>query len=77
MNQENANRLNREQSLRNGEDTIFPLPYEHKSKGLTKREYIATKLLSGLITDSSNHNDMMIEEVIRVTDELLHELNKK
>ena len=45
--------------------------------GLTKREYIATQLLSGAITHSTNENESMVHEAIRITDLLLIALNKK
>jgi hypothetical protein len=43
---------------------------------MTKREYITIQLLKGTITNNSLDNDLMIKEAIRVTNELLLELNK-
>ena len=81
MTAEKANEMNEERALENGNDSAFPnqdtrgfLHY-----GLTKREYIATQLLSGVVAKHSietiHHRG--INDVIRVTDLLLIELNKK
>jgi hypothetical protein len=60
-----------------GNMMAFPLyTVDRVSRGLTKREYIATQLLSGAITHSTMGNNSMIPEVIRLTDLLLIELNR-
>ena len=78
MTQEKAKEMNTERALENGDKLAFPIhadfPYHN---GLTKREYIATQLLSGAISHSAMENESMVHEVIRVTDLLLIELNKK
>ena len=76
MTPEKAKEMNADRALENGEQPVFPLSDEYRSLGLSKREYISTTLLSGSITDNSRDNDHMIQEVIRVTDELLIALNK-
>ena len=78
MTPEKANEMNIERALEKGREHAFPLStgsgYPHK--GLTKREYIATQLLSGAISTSPTDNDIIVQEVIRITDKLLIELNK-
>jgi len=78
MTPEKANEMNEERALENGDKLAFPIDTSipHHS-GLTKREYIATQLLSGAITHSANENESMVHEVIRITDLLLIALHKK
>ena len=78
MTQEDANNLNKEQALENGNDSTFPnqdtrgfLHY-----GLTKREYIATQVFSGLMSSGYSTEDAA-ERAIRGVDLLLIQLNKK
>jgi hypothetical protein len=79
MTQDDANKLNRTQALEKGNELAFPLSTGsgYPNKGLTKREYIATQLLSGAISDDYKQNERMVIEVIRATELLLIELNKK
>jgi len=78
MTSEKANEMNEERALENGNQLAFPIhvdfPYHN---GLTKREYIATQLLSGAISHSAMENESMVHEVIRITDKLLIELKKR
>jgi hypothetical protein len=77
MTQEDANQLNKKQALANGDEYAFPGEgTNYYYPGMTKREYITIQLLKGTITNNSLDNDLMIKEAIRVTNELLLELNK-
>jgi hypothetical protein len=72
MTPEKAKAMNVERALENGDKMAFPLSTNMgHNHGLTKREYIATQLLSGAITRSSPDNEIVVNEVIRVTDLLL------
>ena len=78
MTQEDANNLNQEQGLENGNDSTFP----HKDGfgflhyGLTKREYMATQIMSGLLSGGYDVNGAVEKSIIGV-DKLLIELNRK
>ena len=79
MTPEKANEMNEERALENGNKLAFPIhtvfPYH---SGLTKREYIATRLLSAAVAkDSIGTVHHHIPDVIRATDLLLIELHKK
>ncbi len=79
MTPEKANEMNEERALENGNKLAFPIdssiPYHN---GLTKREYIATRLLSAAVAkDSVGTVHHYIPDVIRATDLLLIELSKK
>ena len=78
MTQEDANNLNKEQALENGNDSTFPNKdaYGFLHYGLTKREYMATQIMSGLITNGYSPEDAS-ERAIRGVDLLLIELNRK
>lgn len=79
MTPEKAKEMNEERALENGDKLAFPIdssiPYHN---GLTKREYIATQLLSGVVARSSIETvHTLIDDVIRVTDLLLIKLHGK
>ena len=77
MTQDDANKLNREQAMEVGRQMAFPIdtsiPFH---KGLTKREYMATQLMSALITNGYSPEDSA-ERAVQATELLLIELNKK
>lgn len=62
--------------------TDLAFPYEEFSqnhKGLTKREYIATQVLSGLCSNSSiaqHDTEKYVKAAIQLTDELMKQLAK-
>ena len=78
MTQEDANNLNKEQALENGNDSTFPNKdgFGFLHYGLTKREYMATQIMSGLISNGYSPEDAA-ERAIRGVDLLLTQLNKK
>ena len=78
MTQEDANNLNQEQGLENGNDSVFPnqdtrgfLHY-----GLTKREYITTQLMAAAMAGHCSPKEAL-DRAIKGVDLLLIELNKK
>ena len=77
MTQEDANNLNKEQALENGNDSTFPNKdaYGFLHYGLTKREYMATQIMSGLLNKHDTNTAVQI--AIGAVDKLLIELNKK
>ena len=78
MTQEDANNLNKEQAMEVGKQLAFPLSTGsgYPSTGMTKREYMATQIMSGLITNGYSPEDAA-ERAIRGVDLLLIQLNKK
>lgn len=78
MTQEDANKLNKEQAMESGRQLAFPLSTGsgYPSTGMTKREYIATQLMSALITNGYSPEDSA-ERAVHATELLLIELNKK
>ena len=78
MGQEDTDRLNREQVMEVGRQLAFPLHTGsgYPSTGMTKREYMATQIMSGLITNGYSPEDA-VERAIRGADLLLIQLNKK
>ena len=78
MTQEDANNLNKEQAMEVGKQLAFPLSTGsgYPSTGMTKREYMATQLMSGLITNGYSPEDAA-ERAIKGVDLLLIQLNKK
>ena len=78
MTQEDANNLNKEQAMEVGKQLAFPLSTGsgYPNTGMTKREYMATQIMSGLITNGYSPEDAA-ERAIRGVDLLLIELNKK
>ena len=78
MTQEEANNLNKEQAMEVGRQFAFPLftGSGYPTNGLTKREYMATQVFSGLISSGYSPEDAA-ERAIRGVDSLLIQLNKK
>jgi hypothetical protein len=78
MTQEDANNLNKEQAMEVGRQLAFPLHTGsgYPNTGMTKREYMATQIMSGLITNGYSPEDAA-ERAIRGVDLLLIQLNKK
>ena len=78
MTQEEIDNLNKEQAMGVGNQLAFPLHTGsgYPSTGMTKREYIATQLMSGLISSGYSPEDAA-ERAIRGVDLLLTQLNKK
>lgn len=81
MTQEQANELNREQAMEVGKQLAFPLSTGsgYPSTGMTKREYMATQLMVGLL--SNGHNKEITAGLaglaVQATELLLIQLNKK
>lgn len=65
-------------------DSAFPYAFEHNdppqsgfSPGLTKREYIASKIVGVLIEKYGPHNiSFIVKSSVETTDALLEELSK-
>ena len=78
MRQEDIDNLNKEQALENGNDSAFPNKdgFGFLHYGLTKREYIATQLMTQLIAENDTLSSAAIKAV-QATELLLIELNKK
>jgi len=78
MTQEDANKLNKEQAMESGRQLAFPLSTGsgYPSTGMTKREYMATQLMTGLMS-SGFTPELAVERAITGTELLLIELNKK
>jgi hypothetical protein len=78
MTQDDANKLNREQAMEVGRQLAFPLytGSGFPNTGLTKREYIATQLMTQLIAENDTLSSAAIKAV-QATELLLIELNKK
>ncbi len=77
MEQKEIDKLNIDSALENGNHTAFPIEsdgyYHH---GLTKREYIATQFMAAAISSGFGQQSDAIAVVIKMTDNLLIELNK-
>ena len=75
MTQEDANKLNKEQAMESGRQLAFPLDTGsgYSNTGMTKREYMTTQLMVGLL--SNGHNKEIA--AVQATELLLIELNKK
>ena len=76
MTYEQAMKLNQEAAKDSGNDLAFPIDVAFPShNGLSKREYMATRILSAMITQGL---DMMFaaELAVEATDKLLIELKK-
>jgi hypothetical protein len=73
MTNEEAAEFNLENAKRNGNKLAFPIdetnPFHH---GLNKREYMATHILTGLLSQ----NIVDVNLAVKLTDELLIELNR-
>ena len=78
MTQEDANKLNKTQALEVGRQLAFPLDTGsgYPNIGMTKREYIATQLMVGLLSNGHN-KEIAAGLAVQATELLLIELNKK
>ncbi len=78
MTQEDANKLNKEQAREEGRELAFPLHTGsgYPNTGMTKREYMATQLMVGLLSGGYDVNGAVEKSIIGV-DKLLIELNRK
>ena len=78
MTQEQANELNREQAMEAGKQLAFPLSTGsgYPSTGMTKREYMATQLMVGLLSNGHN-KEISAGLAVQATELLLIQLNKK
>ena len=77
MTQEESNNLNKEQAMEVGKELAFPLHTGsgYPNRGLTKREYMATQIMLGLLNKHDTNTAVQI--AIGAVDKLLIELNKK
>ena len=71
--------------MKNEELTEFPVTkdiYSADSIALTKREYIATKAMQGILANynceptQENHFKNVVEDAVKMADALINELNK-
>ena len=78
MTQEDANNLNKEQAMEVGRQLAFPLHTGsgYPNRGMTKREYMVTQIMSGLLSGGYDVNGAVEKSIIGV-DKLLIELNRK
>jgi len=78
MTQEDANKLNKEQAREDGRQLAFPLSTGsgYPNIGMTKKEYMATQLMVGLLSNGHN-KEMAAGLAVQSTELLLIELNKK
>lgn len=77
MTPEKANELNREHAKENGNQLAFPIDESiPHHRGLTKREYMATQLMVGLLSNGYGV-DSSIEQSIIAVDKLLIKLNER
>ena len=78
MTQEDATKLNKEQAREEGRELAFPLHTGsgYPSTGMTKREYMATQLMVGLLSHGHTKETSAVYAV-QATELLLIELNKK
>ena len=78
MTQEDANNLNKEQAMEVGKQFAFPLftGSGYPTNGLTKREYMTTQIMSGLLSNGYSPENAA-ERAINAVDSLLIQLNKK
>ena len=76
MTNEQAMKLNREAAKDSGNDLAFPMDLSDPAhSGLSKREYMATRILSAMITQGIG-SDVAAELAVEATDKLLIELKK-
>jgi len=75
--EEEADKLNLEAALDNGNALAFPNKdaWGHYHLGLSKREYIATQLMSGFLSHGHDTRTAL-EYSVKAVDLLLVELNK-
>lgn len=75
MTKEDADKLNLEKAKENGNFPMNPVVSNFYHNGLTKREYMATQLMVGLL--SYGHDTRTaVEYSVKAVDLLLIELNK-
>lgn len=75
MTKEDADKLNLEKAKENGNLPMNPVVSNFYHNGLTKREYMATQLMVGLL--SHGHDTRIaVEYSVKAVDLLLIELNK-
>lgn len=71
MTPEKAKEMNEEHALERGNDLAFPIDESLPShKGLTKREWMATQLMAGFLTQGYT-SDVAADRSIRAVDNLL------
>jgi hypothetical protein len=76
MTKENAEKLNRESALHNGNNSILPIKStENLSLGLTKREYIAIQLMAASMT-YGHTQEAAAQIAVKGAESLLFELSK-
>lgn len=78
MTPEEADKLNLESAKDNGNALAFPTKdaFGFYHYGLTKREYIATQFMAAAISSGFGQQSDAMDVVIKMTDNLLIELNK-
>ena len=77
MTPEKANELNREYAIENGNELAFPIDESMPPhRGLTKKEYMATQLMVGLLSHGHDVNTAVEYSLVAV-DRLLIKLNEK
>ena len=59
--------MNEERALENGNNSAFPNQYDY---GMTKREYMATQLMTGFLTQGYT-SDVAADRSIKAVDHLL------
>jgi len=67
MTPEKANEMNEEEALENGNNSAFP---NRNDYGMTKREYMATQLMAGLLADGHTI-DIAADRSVKAVDNLL------
>jgi hypothetical protein len=72
MTNEKSNEMNEERALDRGHELAFPLSTGsgYPSTGMTKREYMATQLMSGFLTQGYT-SDVAADRSIKAVDDLL------
>lgn len=78
MTPEEIYELNKQSSIDNANSPAYPHKLDvYGFKGLTKREYVATKVLSGLLAEGKYIDENVVEKAIELTDSLLIGLSSK
>jgi hypothetical protein len=75
MTKEDADKLNLEKAKENGNLPMNPVVSNFYHNGLTKREYMATQLMVGLLSHGHDTRTA-VEYSVKAVDLLLIELNK-
>lgn len=62
-----------------GNDFAFPLHSETSINqgGLTKREYFASQIVAGLLSNPNGRSNDIAEDAVNLADSLIKELNKQ